>query len=73
MVALQRADLLRPDERETELAVGDALPREDATRELDGRVRVDVLPTPIFHFDLDQRYASDFPVGTVAEASGFSA
>ena len=58
VVALQRPHLVGPGEREPELAVLDALAREDAARQLDGGRLVDLGAAPVL--DLDDDHARHF-------------
>src|SRR5215471_21633241 len=58
VLALQLATLVGANERESELALLESLGGEDASRELAGRVLVDVLTRPVVHLDLDQRRRS---------------
>src|SRR5438128_9617688 len=55
MLALERAALVRSDEREAELARLDSLAREDALRERDGSRLVDLLAGAVVDRDVNHR------------------
>ena len=64
VVALQRAHLVGPGEREPELAVLDPLGGEDAPRQLDGGRLVDLGAAPVLDLDRDGHRFRAVPVSS---------
>ena len=64
MVALERAHLVGPGEREPELAVLDPLAGENAPRQLDGGCLVHLGAAPVLDLDRDHHRLRAVPVSS---------